>query len=147
MDQIAALETQHDHLEDLFHEITLAKDVATRAEILRELTAELVVHVALEERVLHRAASAAPREAGLWKDWEDRLRVERVVLALGAIEPDAATFASKVASLQDLFEERLEDQETRLFPKLRRYLDHPRVTRTRPGAPSPESTFAMEGTS
>ena len=148
-DQIAVLSRQHDHLEDLFHEITLARDVPTRAEILGDLTRELIAHVALEERLLHRAAVAAPREAGLWEDWEGRLRVERIALALDAIDPGATTFGAKVASLQDLFEDRLEYEETRLFPKLQRFVE-PRVIREtssmRAGALSPEPQLAMGGT-
>ena len=120
MDRIDELEAQHRRLEDLFHEIGLARDLGTRAEILGELGRELIAHVALEERLIHRAATAAPREAGLWEDWVDRLRVERLAFALGAIDPSAPSFSAQVASLQDLFEERLEPEETRLFLKLRR---------------------------
>ena len=121
MDQIEALKAQHGQLEDLFHEITLAQDVPTRTEILQELARVFVAHVALEERLLRRAAATAPREEGLWQAWEARLRIERIVIALDAIDPGAATCATKVASLQDLFEDRLEYEETQLFPKLQRF--------------------------
>jgi Hemerythrin HHE cation binding domain len=152
MDQIELLKTQHGDLDDLFHEITLARDVPAKAEILADLGRLLVAHVALEERLIHRAAATAPREAGLWDAWEARLRVERIVIALAAIDPADVTFAAKVASLQDLLEERIEYEETQLFPKLERYGDQRlarpaagRRGRPRADAPSPERRFAVGG--
>jgi len=135
MDPINELEAQHSHLEDVFHEILLAKDVPTRTEILQELGGELIAHIGLEERLLRRALFSAPREAGLWEDWEGRLRLERVVIALGAIDPSAETFLARVAALQELFEDRIEYEETRLFPKLQRFLRQP--TSDVPLAPTP----------
>ena len=152
MDQIEALKAQHGDLDDLFHEIALAKDDPTKAEILAELGRALIAHVALEERLIHRAAAKAPREAGLWDAWEARLRVERIVIALAAIDPADATFIAKVASLQDLLEERIEYEETQLFPKLEKYGDQ-RLARQHPApqkpprsdAASPEPRLAMGG--
>lgn len=146
MDPIDMLKTQHGHLEDLFHELTLAKEAPTAAKILAELASELVSHIALEDRLLRRALSRAPREVGLWDDWEGRLRIERVTIALGALEPGAETFSAKVASLQDLFEDRIEYEETRLFPKLERFLGQRaarEVPSMRAGATSSEPNVAM----
>ena len=148
MNPIETLKAQHSHLEDLFHELSLSKEVATTAEILGELAHELIAHLALEERLLRRALFSAPREAGLWDDWERRLRVERVTLALGEIDPSAPSCAAKVASLQELFEDRIEHEETRLFPKLQRFVgQRPARERssTRAGALSPERNIAVGG--
>lgn len=123
MNNFDQLQTQHGELEDLFHEISLAKDVPTRAAILEELASALISHTALEERLLRREVALAPRQSGVWEAWEGRLRVERVIVALAAIDPADATFAAKVASLQDLFEDRIEYEETILFPKLQRLGD------------------------
>jgi|SRR5882672_1796108 len=149
MDQIAALETQHSDLEDLFHEITLAKDLPTKAGILEELASKLIAHVALEDRLLRRAVATAPRESGLLEAWEGRLRVERIIMALAAIDPGDETFGAKIADLQDVFEDRIEYEETQIFPKLRRFAPRraprglpsgrARVLLSKPG-------FAMGGT-
>lgn len=117
------LQTQHGELEDLFHEISLAKDVQTRTSILEELASALISHTALEERLLRREVALAPREAGVWEAWEGRLRVERVIVALSAVDPAAESFAAKIGALQDLFEDRIEYEETVLFPKLQRLGD------------------------
>lgn len=118
MNHLETLMKQHGDLEELFHEIALAKDVPTRAAIFDELTTALVAHTALEEQLLRREVVRAPRESGLWEAWEGRLRVERVIVALAAIDPADATFAARIATLQDLFEDRIEYEETRLFPEL-----------------------------
>jgi hypothetical protein len=150
MNQIDSLKEQHAHLEDLFHEISLAKDVPTRTEILEDLARHLIAHLSLEDRLLRRAAATAPREAGLWEDWERRLPVERVVMMLAAIDPSDSTFGAKVASLQDVFEDRIEYEETRLFQRLQPFVPQ-QVAREFPSrrmdAPSLEPRFAMGGTS
>jgi hypothetical protein len=143
MDYIDRLTTEHGDLDDLFHEIALAKDVSTRAEILADLGRLLLTHVTLEETLIRRAAAAAPREAGLWDDWEARLRVERIVVALSAIDPAHESFAAKVASLQEMLEERIEYEENQLFPKLDRYVT-PRSAPSRT-MPSWHSGVAMGG--
>jgi hemerythrin superfamily protein len=121
MDYIERLKAEHGDLDDLFHEISLAKDAATRAEILGEIGRLLLAHVALEETLICQAAAFAPRENGLWEDFETRLRVERIVGALDAIDPAHTSFAAKVTSLQELVEERIEYEENQLFPKLDRH--------------------------
>jgi hypothetical protein len=141
MHPIEALKAQHSHLEDVFHEISLARDVQTRAEILEELAKDLIAHVKLEERLLRRALFSAPREAGLWEDWEGRLRLERVIVALGAIDPSEASFSARIASLQDLFEDRIEHEETKLFPKLERFV----TSRVAPLTPRPERASTYLG--
>jgi hypothetical protein len=146
MDYIDRLTTEHGDLDDLFHEIALAKDVATRAEILGDLGRLLLAHVTLEETLIRRAAAAAPRESGLWDDWEARLRVERIVVALAAIDPAHESFAAKVTSLQEMLEERIEYEEKQLFPKLDRYVtQRPAPGRSMPSWHTPEPGVAMGG--
>jgi hypothetical protein len=146
MDYIDRLTTEHGELDDLFHEIALAKDVGTRAEILADLGRLLLAHVTLEETLIRRAAAIAPREAGLRNDWEARLRVERIVVALGAIDPAHESFAAKVTSLQEMLEERIEYEENQLFPKLDRYLTQRSATgRAMPSWHATEPGVAMGG--
>jgi hypothetical protein len=146
MNPIERLKAEHGELDDLFHEIALAKDVATKAEILGDLGRLLRRHVALEETLIRRAAATAPRAAGLWEDWEARLRVERVVLALDAIDPTHESFVAKVASLQEMLEERIEYEENQLFPKLHRYgAQRSAPARTTPSRHAAAPSLAMGG--
>jgi hypothetical protein len=143
MDTIEALKNQHEHLEDLFDGVTRATDVPTRRHRLEELRSELVAHVALEEWLIRRAVAAAPRQAGLDLDWEARLRVERVDLALAAIEASDAMFEARIATLHELLEDRREYEETRLFPKLRHFVR--RQVASDVGGAREERSVAMGG--
>jgi hypothetical protein len=72
-----------------------------------------------------------------------------MVLALAAIDPSAANFPAKASGLQDLVEDRTEYEETRLFPKIHRYVRRGArdTSSTRAGASSPAVLLAMGGES
>lgn len=146
MNPTEILKRQHHVLEELFHEIALARDLATRAEILSDLRREVLAYNVLEGSILRRAAATAPRELLLWEEWEDRLRVERVALALDGMDPAAESFAARVTALQDLLEDRIEHAETQLFPKLERLASTRKGSMKRPGPLSPEPRLATEVT-
>jgi hypothetical protein len=122
MDIIATLKGQHCQLEDLFHDMSVAKGADRRSRIFEELCDTLVAHIGLEERLLRVAVGRAPRESGLLEAWEARLRVERVITMLAAMDVSSPGFDAELARIQDLFEDRVEHEELHLFPKLERYL-------------------------
>jgi hypothetical protein len=121
MDIIATLKAQHCHLEDLFHDMSVAKGPERRARIFEELADTLVAHVGLEERILRTVVGRAPRESGLLEAWETRLRVERIITMLSGMDVTTPSFDAELARLQNFFEERVEHEELHLFPKLDRY--------------------------
>jgi iron-sulfur cluster repair protein YtfE (RIC family) len=122
MNFIKTLEAQHDQLEELFHDLTVAHGSDLRARIFEELSDALVAHVGLEERLLHHAMLSAPRESGLLDVWETRLRVERLITILAAMDVSHPTFAADLERLQNMIEERNEHEETIVFPRMEKAL-------------------------
>jgi hypothetical protein len=118
MNAIEHLESQHSDIEDLFHELGLAKDVETKSQILAELGASLVSHAASERR-LHAALLARHGDEGLVTAWQTQEDAHAIVAALLVLDPADASFEAKTERLQDLFEASVEHEETELFPRLR----------------------------
>jgi hypothetical protein len=122
MNFIDTLKAQHDELEELFHDMGVARGAELRARIFDELSDTLVAHIGLEERLLRVAVARAPRSSGLLEVWDARLRVERVMTLLAAMDVQSETFQAQLERLQDLIEERVEHEELYVFPRLERYL-------------------------
>jgi hypothetical protein len=118
MNAIEHLESQHGDIEDLFHELGLSKDVATKSLILSELGAGLVSHAASERRLLA-ALMAKHHDASLLASSQKHRAADRTISALLAIDPENAAFDSQLARLQDSFEACVEYEETVLFPLIR----------------------------
>jgi hypothetical protein len=118
MNAIEHLESQHGDIEDLFHELGLAKDVATRSAILAELGAHLVSHAASERQLLA-ALTAKFRDERLVACSQKQRAADHTIGALLAIDPSDATFESQMERLQDSFEASVEHEETELFPLIR----------------------------
>lgn len=118
MNAIAHLESQHSDIENLFYELGLAKDDATKSLILAELGANLVAHAASERR-LNAALMAKYGDEGLAASWKKQGEAEDIIAALLEIDPSEGTFAAQIAHLQDVFESRVEHEETELFPRIR----------------------------
>lgn len=133
MNVIDTLKAQHDELEELFHDMGVARGTELRARIFDELSDTLVAHIGLEERLLRVAVARAPRSSGLLEVWDARLRVERVMTMLAAMDVQSEAFPAQLERLQDLVEDRVEHEEVYVFPRLERYL----VTTKRPPATRP----------
>lgn len=123
MDIFTTLRIQHREIEDLFRTVGTASSVDHRARVFEELSDKLIAHVGIEERLLRAGVARAPRGAGLLEPWEARLRVERLITTLAAMDVSSPTFDGELARLQDLVEDRVAREETHLFPTLARYLN------------------------
>jgi hypothetical protein len=125
MDIFTTLRIQHRQLENLFRSVEGSHRAAHKARAFDELADTLIAHVGLEERLLRTAVARAPRSSGLLEAWEARLRVERLITMLGAMDVAAPTFDGELARLRDLVEDRVTHEEAHLFPTLARYLTPP----------------------
>jgi hypothetical protein len=122
MEIFTTLRIQHRELEALFRAVATTTSADRRARVFETLSDTLIAHVGLEERLLRAAVARAPRSAGLLEQWEARLRVERLITTLAAMDVSSATFDGELARLQELVEERVAGEEAHLFPTLSRYL-------------------------
>jgi hypothetical protein len=137
MDIFTTLRIQHRELENLFRAVAAATKADWKASAFEDLSDTLVAHVGLEERLLRAGVARAPRSAGLLEPWEARLRVERLITVLAAMNVSSPTFDVELARLRELVEERVAREEGHLFPTLARYLTPP-VTAAEPRRAAPD---------
>jgi len=138
MNAIQHLESQHGDIEDLFHELGLAQDLATRSVILSELGTSLLSHAASERQLLA-ALMVKHSDESLVACSQKQRAADRTISALLAIDPADATFDAQLARLQDSFEACVEHEETELFPLIRALVARAQLPLERRGRDAPRS--------
>jgi hypothetical protein len=123
MNAIEVLETQHGELDDLFHEISGAKDAVTMRLIVGDISDKLALLGALELHILRRvgaARAAVPRV-------RDEKVGALVAILQSAAAADRTAVEAKIAALQEEIELDLEAVTRDLEPKLAAQLGEERV--------------------
>ncbi|HET6146829.1 MAG TPA: hemerythrin domain-containing protein [Polyangia bacterium] len=126
MDAIELLESQHREVEELFSEIEDAGDTATKAALFEELADKLAIHAAIEEHHFYPAVKADRTEDILLEALEEHLGIKRVLADLLKTEADDETFDAKIKVLKETVSHHVEEEESDLFPKVRKLFDKER---------------------
>jgi hemerythrin superfamily protein len=117
------LEFQHDEAEKLFKKIEASDDPAERRELFDELAANLTAHDAIEREIFYPAAEKAIGPL----DVLGEALVEHGLVEFALYTTDGARmhkgFRHRLSVLFDVWRHHVEDEETRLLPKVERVLD------------------------
>ncbi len=141
MNAIDVLELQHGELEDLFHEVSGAKDVATMRLIVGDISDKLAVLDALEVHILRKATTARRLDAdqgpGLWQyapsEIVSRARNVQIAALVAALRTTQGSVvvddkvAKQVAALQEDVERDFEEFSREVQPKLTRLFSKERL--------------------
>lgn len=139
MNAIDVLELQHGELEDLFHEVSGAKDVATMRLIVGDISDKLALLDALELHTLRKATAAGRLEADegpvLWQHGPDastsRARHAQIAALVGLLRTADGFVDDKVtkqvAALQEDVERDFEEFSREVQPKLTRLFSKERL--------------------
>ena len=122
MNAIDMLESQHREVEELFKKIEKAKDASSKDELFTEIADKLAVHAAIEEHQFYPSVKAKRTEDILLESLEEHLAIKRVLADLLAIDAQDETFDAKIKVLQETVEHHVEEEESDLFPKVRKLL-------------------------
>jgi hemerythrin superfamily protein len=122
VDAVAMLEEQHREVEELFEQVEKATGVRKRKQFA-ELADKLAIHATIEERHFYPAVKAERTEDILLESLEEHLGIKRVLADLLAVDVDDDTFDAKVKVLKEQVEHHVEEEESDLFPKVRKLLD------------------------
>ena len=121
MNAIDLLVTQHRELERQFESI-LAQ-AAERRQPLFEVAADLLIsHVLIEEELFYPAVRAKRTEDILLESLEEHLSLKRLVADLLVLEPEEQSYEPKLHVLEEQAEHHHKEEETNLFPKVRKLL-------------------------
>ena len=122
MNAIDLLKSQHREVEALFAKIEKAKNADAKEDLFTQIADKLAVHAAIEEHHFYPAVKAKRTEDILLEALEEHLSIKRVIADLLEIEPDDETFDAKVKVLKEQVEHHVEEEESDLFPKVKKLL-------------------------
>ncbi len=130
-DAIGVLKADHRTVEELFarFEKTGPRAYKTRRSLVDRMIAELSVHAAIEEAVLYPAArSEVPvTESEVLESLEEHHIVKWELGELEGMDPEDERFSAKVAVLMENVRHHVKEEESTLFPALRRHLARARL--------------------
>lgn len=124
MDAVQLLKDQHDAVDRLFAAIEAADDGARKAALFVELADALAAHATIEEDQFYPAVKAKQTADMLLEATEEHLAIKRVLADLLGLAPADPRFTAKLKVLQEeVTHHAREEEEAKLFPKVRRLLD------------------------
>jgi hemerythrin superfamily protein len=123
MDAIEMLISQHKEVDGLFEQIEAAKTEDEKADLFAQLADKLAVHATIEEKHFYPAVKAKRTEDILLESLEEHLGIKRVLADLLATEASDDTFDAKIKVLKEQVEHHVEEEQTDLFPKVKKLLD------------------------
>jgi hemerythrin superfamily protein len=123
MDAITLLKRQHREVSGLFERFHKARTGKQKREIFEEIGDSLAIHAAIEEKHFYPSVKKRATADLLQEAVEEHLQIKRVIADLLRLDPGDATFAAKVKVLQDDVEHHVEEEESDLFPKVRKLFD------------------------
>ena len=129
-DAIEMLKEQHREVENLFKTFEeLGENAAKRKQAVFEKIADaLAMHATIEEKHFYPAVKAKRTEDILLEALEEHLGIKRVIADLLKIDSSDETFDAKVKVLKEQVEHHVEEEESDLFPKVKKVLDKAELT-------------------
>ena len=122
MDAVKLLESQHREVEKLFSRIESAKGTSEQQKLFDTIADKLAIHAAIEEHQFYPAVKAKRTEDILLESLEEHVGIKRVIADLLRVSASDDTFHAKVKVLKEQVEHHVEEEETDLFPKVRKLL-------------------------
>lgn len=119
-DVVEVLTHDHREVEGMFIQLESTTSPDQRADLVEQVTIELVRHSVAEEQWLYPAVrNKLPDGDGL-ADHEiaEHSEVEETLKALESLSPESAEYASKLTMLISDVRHHIEEEESELFPKL-----------------------------
>jgi hemerythrin superfamily protein len=160
-DAITLLEADHDEVDALFAKYDALGDRAlvTKQELVTRISRELAIHTFIEEQILYPRVREAGRkiEDEVLEGLEEHHLIKSTLAELAALSPDHERFDAKVQVLKEQVEHHVEEEESDMFPRIRRAFDEKELkdlgaaldaakatapTQADPGAPDEPSATA-----
>ncbi len=127
MDAIKLLENDHRTVEKLFAQYEKLGDghPTQKKMIVQKLVRELSIHASIEEELLYPTARKALRQKEdlVLESLEEHHLVKVTLSELQSMSPSNERYDAKVTVLKEAIEHHVEEEESDLFPALRKKLD------------------------
>ena len=123
MDAVDLLLQQHQQMERLLARALEVEEPDERKRRFTEIADLLTVHITSEEEVFYPAVKASRTEDILLESLEEHLGIKRVIADLMGVPCEDETFDAKTKVLKEQVEHHVKEEETDLFPKVRKIMD------------------------
>lgn len=123
MDAIELLKKDHQTVRDLFKKLENTSETAikTRESILLKLREELDLHTAIEEKLFYPSLKEEDTTEDLtYEAYEEHDLVKYELQGLAGDGPGSKEWNAKVKVLKELVEHHVKEEETELFPKVKK---------------------------
>lgn len=123
LDAIALLKADHRHVEELFGEFEQATRADRKSRLATDICTELKVHTQVEEELFYPRAREALNKADA--DLLDEATVEHasakwLIEQIESMDTGDELYDAKVKVLSEYIKHHVKEEETELFPKLRK---------------------------
>lgn len=121
------LKRDHSTVSALFKDFEKAK-VSEREEIFEKIRQELEVHAALEEEIFYPEVKKIPECADLVKEaLQEHKMVKQLLAEIARMDAGDADYKDRVSALRDNVEHHVEEEESELFPLVKKHLSDDRL--------------------
>jgi len=129
MDAIELLTQQHRQVKDLFHDLegTGERAKKSRERLCEQLSDALAVHAEIEEKIFYPACKDARTEDQLREAVEEHLSAKRIIADLVQENFEEEQLDAKLAVLKEQVLHHVEEEESELFPKVKKLLGQDRL--------------------
>ena len=124
-DALAVLRRQHRQVEALLARFDRANSDDEAQELADEICDKLTVHSTIEEEIFYPAARSEDTNDLVLESAEEHLSVKRLIADLQALESDDERLRPKVNLLREQVTRHVHQEETELFPKVRKEMEPP----------------------
>ena len=134
-DAIALLKADHQRVRRLLDDLEKTQDsaVSKREKLLATIEQELKIHTKIEEEVFYPAFFEAARKMDdrelYFESLEEHHVVDLVLPEIKEVDPHSDQFAAKAKVLKDLVEHHAEEEETEMFPRVRKLMPRAELVR------------------
>lgn len=126
MDATKLLEKQHRKVEAIFKK--LEKGSPEASELVEQLANDLAAHMTIEHELFYPAVQSVDRDL-ISESLEEHALAEVSLKGLLATDPEADEFKARVIALKELIQHHVEEEESELFPKVRKSLGDDRLSK------------------
>jgi hemerythrin superfamily protein len=126
-DAITLLEADHHEVEALFAKYETLGDraIVTKQELVAQIDRELAIHTYIEEQILYPHVREAGRRIKdeVLEGLEEHHLIKTTLAELAELTADHERFDAKVQVLKEQVEHHVEEEESDMFPRIRKALD------------------------
>jgi hemerythrin superfamily protein len=122
VDVLELLQSQHREVDALIEQLEQRK--GDLRAVFSELADKLAAHATVEEKIFYPQTMSSETSELLHESVEEHLGVKRLLADMLKMEPSSEEFAAKLSVLkEDVSHHAHEEEEAKLFPKVRTLLD------------------------